>query len=180
MKKNLTFAIVGTSALGMPLTNIIIRHFKRIKKVFLIDPDTWQKHESYKHILSKRNHENMAKVDVARQLIKEYNPSIRVQEIRQKAQSTEAKKALKKTNIIIACVDNDTTRLDLQVFATQYKKILLDLSAQIIGEQRIGTIRIYIPGKTPCLVCQGLNLANIMTDTLRQAKARTGYLKGKL
>jgi len=178
MKKNLSFAIVGTSALGMPLINIIVRHFKRIKKVFLIDPDIWQKHELYKHILSKRKHETMPKVDAAYQLIKEYNPQIRMQTINAKAQSTEAKKALKKANIIIACVDNDTTRLDLQVFASQHKKILLDLSAQIIGEERIGTIRIYVPSKTPCLVCQGLDVSNVITDSLREARTKAGYLKG--
>lgn len=178
MRKNLSFAVIGTSALGMPLLSILVRHFRRIKKLFLIDPDTWQTHEAYKHILSTRKHEQKAKVDTANQVIKDYDPSIRVEAIYAKAQSSEAKKVLKKSNVLLSCVDNDTTRLDLQVFAAQHKKIMLDLSAQIIGKERIGTARIYIPNKTPCLVCQGLDLSNVISDTLREARIKTGYLKG--
>ncbi|NCU31401.1 MAG: hypothetical protein EOM23_00360, partial [Candidatus Moranbacteria bacterium] len=178
MKKNLSFSIIGSSAIGMPTLAILIRHFRKIRHLFIIDPDAWQKEESYKHILSKRSQIGQNKVDAALEAIKLFSPKIKATAICEKAQDKEAQSAMRKSDIIISCVDNDTTRLDLQVFASRYKKTLLDLSAQIIGKERIGTARIFIPNKTPCIVCQGLNLSNVMTDSLEEAKRRTGYLKG--
>ncbi len=178
MRKKLSFSIIGASAIGMPTLAILVRQFKKLKRIFIIDHDTWQEKESYKHILSQRSDANNSKVTTAKEAIRQFSPKIKVTALCSKVQDKEAQSAMTKSDIIISCVDNDTTRLDLQVFASQHKKTLLDLSTQIIGKQRMGTARIFIPKKTPCIVCQGLNLSNVMSDSLEEAKRKTGYLKG--
>lgn len=178
MNKRIGFSIIGLSALGMPLLSLLLRHFPKIGRLVLADPDVWQKGQTSKHILSQKAHVGVPKVEVAKKLIKEFNPCQKVEAFQTEAQEEKAQKAMKKTDVIIACVDNDLSRLDLQVFATQNQKTLLDLSAQIVDEERFGTIRLYVPQKNPCLVCQGLPAEEIMSATLREAKINTGYLKG--
>jgi len=177
MKQKISFSIVGLSALGMPLLSLLLSYFSEIKKLILIDPDVWQKNQTRKHILSKKDHTGKPKVQVAKDIVKGINQNQRIETYQLKAQDEKSQKAMQKTDIIIACVDNDLSRLDLQVYATAHQKILLDLSAQIIGNERFGTARLYIPEKTPCLVCQGLPANEIMSDTLKKAKIDTGYLK---
>ncbi len=178
MNKRIGFSIIGLSALGMPLLSLLLRHFPKIGRLVLADPDVWQKNQISKHILSLKDHVGVPKVQVAKDIVKIFSPRQKVEIFQTEAQEEKAQKAMKKTDIIIACVDNDLSRLDLQVFATQNNKTLLDLSAQIIGDERFGTVRLYVSQKSPCLVCQGLPAEEIMSATLREAKINTGYLKG--
>ncbi len=177
MKQKISFSLIGLSALGMPFLSLFLSYFQKIERLILIDPDVWQKGQTRKHILSKKDHAGKPKVEVAKELVKGINQNQRIETYQLKAQDSQSQKAMQKTDVIISCVDNDLSRLDLQVFATQHNKTLLDLSAQIIGEERFGTVRLYIPNKTPCLVCQGLPAHEIMSDTLKEAKINTGYLK---
>jgi len=174
-KEKISFSIIGASAMGMPAANLLTRYFS-IEKIALIDSDIWESEQLYKHISSQQKHTGKSKVKVARDMIKAYNPKINVIPVQFTAQHCKAQQVMRKTKYWILCVDNDTTRLDMQILAAEHKKFLIDLSAQIIGKERIGTVRLYIPKKTPCIVCQGLNLSNIMTDTLREARTKTGYL----
>lgn len=173
-----SIAVIGASAMGAPALHLYLRYFQKTKKVILVDSDCWNKKEQYKQILSTKKDIGKTKVLTLKKTIQSFNPSIKVTTIKKRVQHQKATQAILSTDIWIIGVDDDLTRLDLQILAAKNNKTFVDLSAQIIGKERIGTIRTYIPNKTPCIVCQGLPLQNIMTKTLRQAKTKTGYLKG--
>lgn len=171
-------SVIGVSAMGAPALQLYLRYFQKTKRIVLADNDNWKKKEQYKQILSSKKDIGKPKVFITKKTIHSYNPSIEVTAIKKRVQHQKATQAILTTDFWILGVDNDLTRLDLQILAAKHKKNFVDLSAQIIGKERYGTIRTYLPGKTPCIVCQGLPLNNIMTKTLRQAKTKTGYLKG--
>ncbi len=178
MNKKFNYSVIGLSAIGMPFLSLLIRSVEEIGSLVLVDPDIWQKGQTHKHILSRNNHDRTAKTSVAKEAVRVFSKDQKVTTIKKSLQSASAQDAMNATDILISCVDNDLSRLDLQMFAKKHRKVLLDLSAQIIGEEKYGTVRLYVPGKTPCLICQGLKTDEIMTETLREAKINTGYLKG--
>jgi molybdopterin/thiamine biosynthesis adenylyltransferase len=171
-------SVIGQSAIGMPATQLLIRHFPSIERVLLIDPDTWEKGQLQKHAFSQQSHLGRAKVEVSYELIRTYNPKIKVEPLQLKVQDEQTEQAMLTTDFYLVCVDNDDARLDTQIIATQAGKPLLDISAEIIGEEKVGTVRFYSPGKSPCLLCQGLDISRIMSDSLREARIKAGYLKG--
>ncbi len=171
-------AVIGVSAMGAPALLLLLHYFLNIIRVVLVDHDSWKKGEQHKQILSSKKDIGKPKVLTERNIIHSYDPTIKVVTVKKKVQHPKATQAILTTDLWILGVDNDLTRLDLQILAAKHKKSFVDLSAQIIGKERVGTTRIYIPKKTPCIICQGLPLHNIMTKTLRKAKISTGYLKG--
>lgn len=168
--------IVGLSGIGEILLQLLIRTFQeRLKKVALIDPDTWEKNQSYKTVLSAHHQIGSAKVSICKAQVKQLYPNLDVYAIKKRVQEIDPK-CFEEFEVVISCVDNDETRVYLQLLCAENEKILLDLSAQITKEGRMATIRLYIPNKTPCLFCQGLKPEALMTETLKAAKKSTGYL----
>ena len=75
-------------------------------------------------------------------------------------ESREAQEALLRADFILAAVDNDSARLNLQVLAARTLKPMLDLGSGIQLECGSSTVKsmgaqvtLYAPGG-PCLACQ--------------------------
>lgn len=167
-------ALVGLSGIGMPILNLMIRMFS-VSIVYLVDDDVWEEKQMLKHIFSRKKHVGEVKVVVGEQQVKEFDDSIEVIKLENKFQDKTVKSELKNAEIIIGAVDNVEARVDMMLFAVENRKVLLDVSAEIINDERFATVRIYIPGKTPCLACQGLNLKSITTKSLKEQRIKAGY-----
>lgn len=99
-------------------------------------------------------------------------------------ESPEAQEAMIRADFIMAAVDNDSARLNLQVLAARTLKPMLDLGSGIQLErgsskvQSMGAqVTLYAPGG-PCLACQGLDLKSIEDPDQREARRRIGYVEG--
>lgn len=124
------------------------------------------------------------KVELAKRFILAAVPDAEVHCLRLTVESPEAQEALSRADIILAAVDNDSTRLNLQILAARTLKPLIDLGSGIQLERGSRKVRgmgaqvsFYAPGG-PCLACQGLDLKSIDDPAQREARRSIGYIEG--
>jgi molybdopterin/thiamine biosynthesis adenylyltransferase/proteasome lid subunit RPN8/RPN11 len=99
------------------------------------------------------------KAILGRRLIKSIAPAANVRVIAAKVQSREALEALKSSDLIFGCFDNDAPRLILNELAVAYRIPYFDLAVGIEVEDGTvknagGRVAIVVP-EGPCLLCMG-------------------------
>jgi hypothetical protein len=101
-----------------------------------------------------------------------------------KVQSEEARQHILDSDLVINCLDNNNARMELQVLAARYLKPMLDLGVGIRLKKGTKTVRemggqsiLYYPGG-PCLLCQGFDVASVMSEEMEQVHRATGYIEG--
>jgi molybdopterin-synthase adenylyltransferase len=122
------------------------------------------------------------KVDILYRELKRFDPDIEIKTIKTRFQDESAIKELKAADILVSGVDNDEARLSVQLFAARFMKPLFDMGSGIFLndehtkiEQKGSQTRIFIPGNA-CLVCQGLDVEKIHSETYLKNKRAAGYI----
>lgn len=178
---NTHIAIVGVGGVGTELVKIC--RGLGVKKYTLIDMDTVETANLNRLIWSTAD-VGEYKVKVAKKFILAVIPDAEVAALTAPVESPEAQEALSQADVILAAVDNDSARLNLQVLAARTLKPLLDLGSGIqleCGSSKVKSmgaqVTLYVPGG-PCLACQGLDLKSVEDPDQRKARRRIGYIEG--
>ena len=178
---NTHVAIVGVGGVGTELVKICrglgVRHYT------LIDMDTVESANLNRLIWSIAD-VGEYKVKIAEKFILAVIPDAKVTALTIPVEAPAAQEALSQADVILAAVDNDSARLNLQVLAARTLKPLLDLGSGIqmeSGSTKVKSmgaqVTLYVPGG-PCLACQGLDLKSVEDPDQRKARRRIGYIEG--
>jgi len=134
------------------------------------------------------------KTAVARRYVQRARPYRKVTTIDKPCDNGEAQQELASADLIFGCVDSEVARSCLNHLAASFLVPLMDLGAGVIidrfaGERVVlssGQARLFIPGTTPCLLCnmgirqEGFDreLARLKMDAKeKDLLARAGYLQ---
>jgi len=154
------------------------------RKITIIDPDSVEETNLNRLIGATRQDIGRPKVEVLAQELQRYDPQIVVRPLRTQVQDEVARRAIVAGDVVVNCLDNDAARLEVQVLAARHLKPLLDLGSGIMldsDRQSIaemgGQAIFYAPGG-PCLVCQGLDPAQIISEQIRAIQRAAGYIAG--
>lgn len=173
----------GSVAVQM-LAHLGVRH------LVLVDPDVVEVTNLNRLVGATLRDARQArtKVHVARRLARRIQRSVQVRALAVPLDNPRALAALKGTDVLLGCTDNQASRLVLNHLAVQYLIPLLDLGAGL----RVadggglaaggGQVRLVCPGGA-CLACiDGIDRTEAAMERLsplaRQRQAARGYLEG--
>ena len=124
------------------------------------------------------------KVEVARDFILAAIPDASVELVPEPVGSERAAQSLAQADLIVACLDNDFARLQVQDLAARHLRALLDMGSGITlrpGTREVegmgGQLSFHIPG-APCLVCQGLDASQVIDPEHAEVRRSIGYVQG--
>ncbi len=124
------------------------------------------------------------KVEVARDFILGAIPDASVELVPMQVGSERAADALAKSDVLVACLDNDFARLQVQDVAARHLRPLLDMGSGITlrpGSREVdgmgGQVSFHIPGG-PCLACQGLDPSQVIDPEHAEVRRSVGYVQG--
>jgi len=124
------------------------------------------------------------KVEVARDFILAAIPDATVELVPETVGSERAAQSLAQADLIVACLDNDFARLQVQDVAARHLRPLLDMGSGITlrpGTREVdgmgGQVSFHIPGG-PCLACQGLDASQVVDPEHAQVRRSIGYVQG--
>ena len=124
------------------------------------------------------------KVEVSRDFILGAIPHASVDLVPAQVGSERAAQALAKADVIVACLDNDFARLQVQDVAARHLRPLLDMGSGITlrpGSREVdgmgGQLSFHIPGG-PCLTCQGLDASQVVDPQHAEVRRSIGYVQG--
>lgn len=174
-------AVVGVGGVGTELVKIC--RGLGFKKYTLIDMDTVEA-ANLNRLMWSTLDVGEFKVEVARKFILAAIPDAEIKVYTIPVEAPEAQGALSHADVILAAVDNDSARLNLQVLAARTLKPLLDLGSGIQLERAStkvmsmgAQVTFYVPNG-PCLVCQGLDLKFVEDPEQREVHRSIGYVEG--
>lgn len=149
----------------------------------LVDPDLVEASNLNRLLGATTKDIGKPKVVVAARELRRFSRDIKVTPVFGRGQDPQARAALLETDVLISCVDNDAARLELQVLAARHLKPLVDLGAGVIMkngqvQELAGQVTLYFPGG-PCLLCQGLNPANAVSEEILTLRRTFGYVQGE-
>lgn len=116
----------------------------------------------------------LAKVAIAKRLIKLVNPAAEVRTISEELRSPNSFREILSAGYVFGCLDNDGARVVLTELCAAYRRPYFDLATEIIpGERPIYGGRAFVAwGDNGCLICRGLlDLVEARID-LEDAAAR--------
>lgn len=152
-----TALICGAGGLGVIVAQILAR--SGIGKIIIIDKDTVEE-ENFNRLVYNRDDINKPKAVVLSEKLKEIRNAENVD--KKFHLQTEAYEAnviawpeledlISRSNIIFTCFDNEEARIEVNAYAVQLKKPIIDGGT---SENALrGIIISVIPGETPCLEC---------------------------
>lgn len=124
------------------------------------------------------------KVGVARDFILGAIPDAEVEIVPEPIGGARAWRALADADVIVACLDNDFARLQVQDVAARHLRPLLDMGSGITlrpGTREVdgmgGQVSFHIPGG-PCLACQGLDASQVIDPEHAEVRRSVGYVQG--
>jgi hypothetical protein len=178
--RNSSVAIIGCGGLGSPAVHVLVR--AGVRRFVLVDPD----------FLSVSNHERThgstwadltikpLKVEVARRLILDIEPTAEVIAVRGNVLDETVLDEILRCDLVLGCTDSQHSRAALGDYTSHYllpcldAAVLMRASDNIVTEQ-VGELARYSPNE-PCPWCLGrINqkaLAyELMTDEEREQRA---------
>ncbi len=124
------------------------------------------------------------KVEVARDFILGAIPAATVAVVAETVGSVSAGNALVQADLIVACLDNDFARLQVQDLAARHLRPLLDMGSGITlrpGTREVdgmgGQVSFHVPGGA-CLACQGLDAGQVVDPEHAEVRRSIGYVQG--
>ena len=154
------------------------------RKLTLIDPDRVEESNLNRLFGAGRKDIRRLKVKLMKREVKRIDPEADIRAIAVPAEGPEARGAILDGDVIVCGLDNVASRLEVQILAARYLKPLLDLGSGIVLQKGSSRVRymgaqatFYIPGG-PCLLCQGLDVSNVISPEHREMRKALGYIDG--
>ena len=192
---NLKIGVVGTGGLGSCMViALVLEGFSESSQLVLVEDDNFDASNLGRIPLANFEDIGREKAIVAKEFVHWLRPERSVVAIAEKCFSQSAQEELMDCDLIISCVDSELARLALNHFANDFLIPLMDIGSavtvdEIMGEKfaaQAGQVRLYVPGSTPCLLCnmgidsQWLNnelVKMFMNEQERKLLSKTGYLQ---
>jgi molybdopterin/thiamine biosynthesis adenylyltransferase len=188
-------AVVGLGGLGsVALQAVIELGIGEGGGLVLIDHDVLEESNLSRVPYASHRDVGSLKTRVARRYVEGVRPRWKVVSIDKPCYEPEAQREIASADLILGCVDNELARACLNYLAASFLAPLLDLGAGVVidrvaGERLVlssGQARLFVPGVTPCLLCNmGIrtqamdrDLARLkMNEQERALLGRAGYLQ---
>jgi molybdopterin/thiamine biosynthesis adenylyltransferase len=188
-------AVVGLGGLGSVVLQAVMElGIGDLGDLVLVDHDVVEASNLSRIPYATLHDIGNAKTAVARRYVQGARPYRKVTTIDKPCETAEAQQEIASADLILGCVDSQVARACLNHLAASFLVPLLDLGAGVIidrfaGERVVlssGQARLFIPGKTPCLLCnmgirqEGFDreLARLKTNAEeKELLARAGYLQ---
>lgn len=110
------------------------------------------------------------KVDIAERLIKEIDPSIRVDKIADSFITEQGFRAVIEADFVLGCLDSEGARLVLNELCAAYEKPYIDLASDVVPGDPLeygGRVCSVVWSQPGCLVCRGvIDLEEAQRDLL--------------
>jgi len=187
-------AIVGLGGLGsVALQAVIELGIGEGGGLVLVDHDVLEESNLARIPYASYLDVGSLKTRVARRYVEGLRPYRKVVSIDKPCYDPEAQREIASADLILGCVDNELARACLNHVAASFLAPLLDFAAGILidrvaGERLVlcsGQARLFVPGATPCLLCNmGIrpeamdrDLTRLKMDERERALlGRAGYL----
>jgi molybdopterin/thiamine biosynthesis adenylyltransferase len=176
---------VGSGGLMNPFIIQAMHH--GFKNFIIIDHDRLEEHNLNRFLGGKHSDVGTYKTDVIKRILSEYDSTINIESAISSFPDDQTQSLLSSCDMIVCGVDNDYTRVNVQLLALALSKPLLDMGSGIFLhnntslnptiDERGGQIRLSIPDRG-CLVCMGLNLAFVKDFKRDDFDIQRGYIVG--
>ena len=152
-----TALVCGVGGLGAVVAEILAR--TGVKKIIIIDKDVVAE-ENFNRLGFTRQEIGRPKAEaVGRRLLAIRNGPDIPERFRLEVEAYKADvlempnlwKLIVKSDVVFTCFDNAAARLEVNRYAVQLGKPLFDGGTSVDGLR--GSVRVVIPGRTPCLRC---------------------------
>ena len=181
---NLNIGVVGASALGGPVCELLARD--RVKSVTICDPDKIDKTNLNRLIWATHKDIGKPKAEFYGRMIKQVSPETFVTTFYTSFYNSVVQDAFACTDIIFGCVDSGA-RLSINRLANANAIPYFDLGAGIESsdgkpKQAGGQVFSIIPGSGVCMSCSGafdMFLPEYMPEKTRQVEIGQGYIKDR-
>ena len=177
---NVKLGFIGAGSVMFPLIQAAMH--SGFRNFCIADPDTIEKVNLNRLLGASPEDVGEFKVDVIKKLMLRFDDILLINTEAKKIQERDVQDMLSDCNVLVSGVDNDLARLAIQTFSSRYMMPMLDIGTGIYLNSN-GTIKtkgakvkFYIPGYTPCLVCQGLDIENVLSESLETSQRLTGYI----
>ena len=183
---NINVALIGCGGIGSIISEELVR--LGIENLILINGDKIEKSNLNRLIGSTKKSIGKYKVSVLKSYLQRIGTGISVTTINKKV-TDNILTQFRTLDMIIGCVDNDNARKILNRFSIKYLIPYLDVASGIKADSMQvnnmgGSIRLIIPGKTPCLQCYRdvidtleAALGDISAEE-REERRELGYVEG--
>lgn len=145
--KSTTVLVVGVGGLGSVASLLLTA--TGFGRLILVDDGLVELSNLQRQVLYTVNDIGKPKVEVAVKRLRELNPHVEIEAINQSFDEDLARELIKKTNIVIDCLDNWETRLIVDRVAYRYGKPFIHAGV----EGFYGQLTVIQSGRTPCLRC---------------------------
>ena len=176
--QELTVGCIGTGSLfGFFIFSAISRDFE---KFLLMDGDSFEIKNMLKNPWFHPADQGMLKVKYWQSKINLYLPNATINTYPFFFNLKEHEDFIKKSDIIVLGVDNNSTRINVQLGCLRNSKPLIDTASGIYADEKDKItesgmrVRVYTPGN-PCVYCQG---TRVRADESEFLKSIPGYVIG--
>jgi len=180
-----TLGCIGAGGLMNPFIIQAMHH--GFEKFIIIDDDTLEENNLNRFLGASPCHAGLYKADILRETILGFNPGADVVVLKESFPFDGSENTMAQADLIVCGVDNDYTRMNVQLFALAMNKTLFDMGSAIFLEDNSssdpvvdecgGQVRISIPGMG-CLACMGMDLSRIRDFKRMDIERRMGYITG--
>lgn len=151
---NTKVMIVGVGGVGSHIAQQLA--FLNLSSITIIDDDKLED-TNFNRLIGLRSEDPVGtpKVEIIFRNIKSINPDIHVRCIESKLSTQDAFKAIKSTDLVFSCVDNDGARLIINELCLAYEIPFIDVASDILKEGEYGGHVIPVTDSSQCLYCLG-------------------------
>jgi len=178
--------MVGCGGLGWQVVLQLVA--LGVRKLLLIDPDSLEITNMNRMPGAPFSKVGEPKVKVLAEISKQMNPKLDVRYEVASVFEKRIQEKMKRYDVIIAGLDFQRPRSELNRFAVKYVKYYLDAGSEIILENGKvkhagGQINLVIPGVGPCLACNNtLDWKSILYEGMdkreQEFEVKRGYIRG--
>ncbi len=151
-----TVSVVGAGGLGC----IVVQHLLLlgVKLIYIIDFDLLDETSRNRFVAAKASDPNgkVKKAALLKRLGEEINPTVIVEVIDRKLETKEAFDAIRNSDFVFGCVDEDGPRSILNELCAAYEKPYIDAASDVLEDGAFGGRVVTCIDGNGCLSCAGV------------------------
>jgi molybdopterin/thiamine biosynthesis adenylyltransferase len=176
---------IGAGGVMNPFVVQAVHHgFRRFT---IIDSDRLEPHNLNRFIGASLSDEGRYKTEILKDYIMKLRPDAEVVTVNAMFPEGESVNAMAGCDLVVAGVDNNYTRILVQLYALAMNRAFFDMGSGIfledndaevpVVDERGGQVRFLSPGG-PCLACMGVDPAVVKNRARMELEERRGYIAG--